>query len=81
MSSNTSSSLLRGVAFVTGGARGLGNAVASSFARAGCSGVAIIDVLPEADMEAARRGITELGAEVSPHDLAESSNIDHATSA
>jgi len=58
------STFLRGIAFVTGGARGLGNSVAASFVRAGCSGVTIVDVLPESEMETARNAIKELGAEV-----------------
>lgn len=57
---------LGGIAYVTGGGRGLGHAVAAAFARAGCSGVTIIDVLPAAELEAAKRGIEELGAKVSP---------------
>lgn len=42
--------LPQGVVFVTGGARGLGNAVACAFAREGCA-VVIADVLPDEDME------------------------------
>jgi NAD(P)-dependent dehydrogenase (short-subunit alcohol dehydrogenase family) len=53
-----------GVAFVTGGARGLGLAVALSFAREGCSGVAIIDVLPDDVLAAAKSEIETAGAKV-----------------
>lgn len=40
-----------GVAFVTGGARGLGNAIAISLARKGARAVAIVDIQDEATLE------------------------------
>lgn len=59
-----------GVAFVTGGARGLGLAVAISFAREGCSGVAIIDVLSDDILAGAKAEIEAAGAKVHhPHNL------------
>ncbi|KIX08866.1 uncharacterized protein Z518_03523 [Rhinocladiella mackenziei CBS 650.93] len=51
-----------GIAFVTGGGRGLGNAVACSFARAGCRGIVIIDILPDAELEKGRQAVAQLGA-------------------
>ena len=54
-----------GVAFVTGGARGLGLAVALSFAREGCSAVTIIDVLPDDILAGAKSEIEAAGAKVS----------------
>lgn len=53
-----------GVAFVTGGARGLGLAVALSFAREGCSGVTIIDVLSDEILAASKLEIEAAGAKV-----------------
>lgn len=47
---------------MTGGARGLGLAVALSFAREGCSGVAIIDVLPDDILAASKAEIEAAGA-------------------
>ncbi len=37
--------LAPGIAFITGGARGLGNAIAVSFAKEGASGVVLVDIL------------------------------------
>ncbi|KAH5003508.1 hypothetical protein HBI74_232050 [Parastagonospora nodorum] len=53
---------ISGVAFVTGGARGLGNAVAVSFAREGCEAVAIVDVLLDDVMEQGRQEVEKQGA-------------------
>jgi NAD(P)-dependent dehydrogenase (short-subunit alcohol dehydrogenase family) len=50
-----------GVAFVTGGARGLGLAVALSFAREGCSGVTIVDVLSDDILAASKAEIEAAG--------------------
>jgi NAD(P)-dependent dehydrogenase (short-subunit alcohol dehydrogenase family) len=44
MAFSRSQALTSGIAFVTGGARGLGNAIAVSFAKEGARGVAIVDI-------------------------------------
>jgi shikimate 5-dehydrogenase len=57
--------LAPGVAFVTGGARGLGNAIAVSFAREGARGVVIVDINAETLNEGKKR-VEAHGAPVSP---------------
>ncbi|EUC26711.1 hypothetical protein COCCADRAFT_31568 [Bipolaris zeicola 26-R-13] len=57
-------SLVQGVALVTGGGRGLGNAVATSFAQHGCQKIVILDVLPNDIMETAKGELEKLGVEV-----------------
>jgi hypothetical protein len=54
-----------GVAFVTGGARGLGNAIAVSFAREGARGVVIVNINP-ATLEDGKRVVEGFGTKVSP---------------
>jgi NAD(P)-dependent dehydrogenase (short-subunit alcohol dehydrogenase family) len=44
-----------GVAFITGGARGLGNAIARSFAKDGARAVVIVDILEDALQEGKKR--------------------------
>jgi len=55
--------LAPGIAFVTGGARGLGNAIAVSFARDGAKGVVIVDVNDEETMNAGKKAVEDEGAE------------------
>ncbi|KAM0360243.1 hypothetical protein ACHAPK_011843, partial [Fusarium culmorum] len=55
-------SILPGVAFVTGGARGLGNAIAVAFAREGCPSVVIVDILPDEVMEKGRKEVEKHNA-------------------
>ncbi|OCL11680.1 NAD(P)-binding protein, partial [Glonium stellatum] len=52
-----------GVAFVTGGARGLGNLVAVSFAKEGSRRIVIVDIQGENDMIEGKRKVEEQGAE------------------
>ena len=49
-----------GIAFVTGGARGLGNAIAVSFARDGAAGVAIVDIRND-DLQIGKRAVEAYG--------------------
>jgi len=51
-----------GVAFVTGGARGLGNAVAVSFAKEGAKGVVLVDIQDEATFQAGKEAVEKYGA-------------------
>jgi NAD(P)-dependent dehydrogenase (short-subunit alcohol dehydrogenase family) len=56
--------LAPGVAFVTGGARGLGNAIAVSFAKEGARGVVIVDINDEATFEQGKKNVEQYGAKV-----------------
>ena len=53
-----------GVAFVTGAARGLGNAIAVSFAREGARAVVIVDIQDEATCERGKKNVEAVGCEV-----------------
>ena len=50
-----------GVAFVTGGARGLGNAIAVSFAKEGARGVVIVDIQDEQTMCRSKKAVEAFG--------------------
>jgi NAD(P)-dependent dehydrogenase (short-subunit alcohol dehydrogenase family) len=65
----TNKLLAPGIAFVTGGARGLGNAVAVSFAKAGAKGVVIVDILDDATLAAGAQKVESYGATVRSHRL------------
>lgn len=56
-------SLTPGVALVTGGARGLGNAIAVSFAKEGARAVVIVDINDEATMATGKAAVESHGAE------------------
>jgi NAD(P)-dependent dehydrogenase (short-subunit alcohol dehydrogenase family) len=58
-----------GVAFVTGGARGLGNAIGVSFAKEGARGVCLVDIQDEATFEEGKKAVEKHGAKVITHDL------------
>ena len=53
-----------GVAFITGGARGLGNAIAVSFAKEGARGVAIVDIQDEETFSAGKKLVEAHGTKV-----------------
>jgi len=53
--------LTPGVAFITGGARGLGNAIGVAFARDGARGVVIVDINDEATMAEGKANIEAYG--------------------
>lgn len=55
--------LTPGIAFITGGARGLGNAIAESFAKEGANGVVIVDIGDEATLEAGKKTVEEHGTQ------------------
>jgi NAD(P)-dependent dehydrogenase (short-subunit alcohol dehydrogenase family) len=50
-----------GIAFITGGARGLGNAIAVSFAKEGAAGVVIVDILNEDALQQGKRNVEAYG--------------------
>jgi NAD(P)-dependent dehydrogenase (short-subunit alcohol dehydrogenase family) len=62
--SKRSGPLAPGVAFITGGARGLGNAVAVSFAKEGARGVVLVDVQDEATFAQGKKNVEAYGTEV-----------------
>lgn len=56
--------ILPGVAFVTGGGRGLGLAVACAYAQEGATAVVLVDIHDEKTMSAAKEQVEALGAKV-----------------
>lgn len=59
-----------GFAFVTGGARGLGNAVACSFAKEGAKGVALVDIQDDATFNEGKANVEKYGAKVACDEVA-----------
>lgn len=64
MASLRSGPIAPGIAFVTGGARGLGNAIAVSFAREGSKGIALVDIQDEKTFEQGKAAVTKYGTKV-----------------
>jgi NAD(P)-dependent dehydrogenase (short-subunit alcohol dehydrogenase family) len=56
---------LPGVAFVTGGGRGLGLAIAVSFAKSGARGVVIVDIQDDDTMKGAKAEVESHGNKAS----------------
>lgn len=59
-----SGSIAPGIAFVTGGARGLGNAIAVSFAKEGAAGVVLVDVQDEKTFAEGIKAVEAYGTKV-----------------
>lgn len=57
-----------GYAFITGGARGLGNAIAVSFAKEGAKGVALVDIQNDETFQKGKAEVEKYGAKVSEQD-------------
>ena len=53
-----------GIAFITGGARGLGNAIACSFAKEGSQGIALVDIQNEETFSEGKANVEKYGAKV-----------------
>lgn len=53
-----------GVAFITGGARGLGNAIAVSFSKEGARGVVLVDIQDEKTFAEGKANVEKYGAKV-----------------
>lgn len=53
-----------GVAFITGGARGLGNAIGVSFSKEGARGVCLVDILDEVAFDEGKKNVEKYGAKV-----------------
>lgn len=64
MSSLRTGPVAPGIAFITGGARGLGNAIAVSFAKEGSKGIALVDILDEKALQAGREAVEQHGCKV-----------------
>lgn len=53
-----------GIAFITGGARGLGNAIAVSFAKEGSKGIALVDIQNKETFQKGKAEVEKFGAKV-----------------
>ncbi|GIZ42292.1 hypothetical protein CKM354_000556700 [Cercospora kikuchii] len=61
MSQLRGGSVAPGIAFVTGGARGLGNAIAVSFAKEGSKGIALVDIQDEKTFNEGKAAVEQYG--------------------
>jgi len=80
LNAKRSGPLAPGIAFITGGARGLGNAVAVSFAKEGARGVVLVDIQDEATFAAGKKAVESYGTEcITLHaDVTEEAQIERA---
>ena len=62
MSHHRNGPVAPGFAFITGGARGLGNAIAVSFAKEGAKGVALVDIQDEQTFQQGKEAVEKYGA-------------------
>ena len=64
MSSIRTGPVAPGIAFITGGARGLGNAIAVSFAKEGSKGIALVDIQDEKTFAEGKAAVEKYGTKV-----------------
>ncbi|KAF2163670.1 hypothetical protein M409DRAFT_68276 [Zasmidium cellare ATCC 36951] len=69
-----------GIAFITGGARGLGNAIAVSFAKEGARGIALVDINNEETFAKGKAAVEAYGAKcITIHaDVTQEDQVAHA---
>ncbi|TKA82584.1 hypothetical protein B0A55_01182 [Friedmanniomyces simplex] len=80
MSALRTGPLAPGIAFITGGARGLGNAIAVSFAKEGSPGIALVDIQDETTFAEGRAAVEKYGTKcITIHaDVTDESQIERA---
>lgn len=74
-SQQRSGAIAPGIAFITGGARGLGNAIAQSFAKEGARGIALIDIGDEKTFQSGKEAVEKFGTKVPTYPKRTSSSV------
>lgn len=64
MALHGSTSFSPGIAFITGGARGIGNATARCFAKDGAKGIALVDIQDDETFRKGKEAVEALGSRV-----------------
>lgn len=64
-----------GIAFITGGARGLGNAIACSFAKEGSKGIALVDIQDDTTFAEGKANVENYGTKVGSALYAEDGSV------